>query len=69
MGHYDEQREGVEDRELRERAERLGLTVAELVAKEAHDAKMAEGERLHRERIRQQQLIDYYLANHPSRPK
>lgn len=63
MGHYDEQREEHERKELAERGARYGRTADEQEAHELHGSKLERGKALLDKQQKELELMLYYLKN------
>ena len=62
MAHYDDIIEAREEREYKERADKLGLSTKALRRKEEHDLKMMAGFQLLNRRNKEQSSIDYFKS-------
>ena len=63
MGHYDDVRESMQDREDEARASRLGLTVNEMIEADRLKAKVTQGYELYLKRRNEEVLVQLYLNN------
>jgi len=63
MGHYDEQREAREQRQLEESAKDAGMTVTAYVGWKEHKFKMEQGRQLYKQQRHNDKLIAYYQAH------
>ena len=63
MGHYDDVRESMQDREDEKRASRLGLTVNEMIEADRLKAKVTQGYELYLKRRKEEVLVQLYLNN------
>ena len=63
MGHYDDVREAIQDREDKERASKLGLTVNEMIEADRLMVKVREGHKILLKRRKEEALVQLYLNN------